>query len=194
VAEAALADTLQAVARCSADRLILALDGAPGPWLPDGFEVVAQRGGSFDERLANAWTDADGDGLQIGMDTPQLSPATLDRLLAALDGPGRRAVLGPAHDGGWWVIGLRGADPRPVFTGVPMSTAATGEAQERRLRALGFDVTIGPELRDIDTWDDLLAVAAVAEATRTAALVRRLLRGGAPADVDADADADEGVA
>ncbi|MEO5678521.1 MAG: glycosyltransferase, partial [Acidimicrobiales bacterium] len=45
VAEAALADTLAAVARCGADRLVVALDGAPGPWLPAGFEVIPQRGG-----------------------------------------------------------------------------------------------------------------------------------------------------
>ena len=42
LAEAALADTLEAVAACGAGRRILALDGAPGPWLPAGFEVVAQ--------------------------------------------------------------------------------------------------------------------------------------------------------
>lgn len=44
VAEAALSDTCEAVSRCSADRLVVALDGAPGAWLPPGFEVVPQRG------------------------------------------------------------------------------------------------------------------------------------------------------
>src|SRR5690606_23084798 len=36
VAEAALADTLEAVAACGAERRVLALDGEPGPWLPEG--------------------------------------------------------------------------------------------------------------------------------------------------------------
>ncbi|HEX3542182.1 MAG TPA: DUF2064 domain-containing protein, partial [Acidimicrobiales bacterium] len=135
VAEAALADTLAAVAGCGAPRRILALAGEPGPWLPPGFEVIAQRGTSLAERLAHAWSDAGGPGLQIGMDTPQVQPAELDRLLAEV-APGR-AVLGAANDGGWWVIGLAGVDPAAVFAGVPMSTSVTGELQRRRLEALG---------------------------------------------------------
>ena len=92
VAAAALADTLEAVAACSADRRIIALDGAPGPWLPSGFTVIAQRGDAFADRLAHAWRDAGGPGIQIGMDTPQVGSAELDALLTVVDGPG--AALG----------------------------------------------------------------------------------------------------
>jgi glycosyltransferase A (GT-A) superfamily protein (DUF2064 family) len=55
VAAAALADTLAAVAASGVERRILALDGAPGDWIPSGFEVVAQCGDTFNERLAAAW-------------------------------------------------------------------------------------------------------------------------------------------
>src|SRR5438105_3192912 len=58
VATAALADTLDAVVACGAERRILALDGRPGPWLPAGFEVIEQRGAGLAERLANAWMAA----------------------------------------------------------------------------------------------------------------------------------------
>jgi glycosyltransferase A (GT-A) superfamily protein (DUF2064 family) len=179
VAAAALADTLDAVAACGAGRKIVALDGAPGPWLPSGFEVIPQRGEGFDERLGNAWADAGGPGVQIGMDTPQVTGADLDRLLAVVTGgPGRRAVLAGAADGGWWAIGLPGgpADPRAVFSGVPMSTAATGAAQRRRLRRLGYELVAGPVRRDIDTAADLALVAASAPTTRTARLAGPLLR------------------
>src|SRR4051812_20569103 len=111
VAAAALADTLDAVMACGADRKIVALDGEPGPWLPPGVEIIEQRGGTLAERLANAWSTAGGGGVQIGMDTPHVGPSELDRLLAMLEGPGRPAVLGPAFDGGWWAIGWRQADP-----------------------------------------------------------------------------------
>jgi glycosyltransferase A (GT-A) superfamily protein (DUF2064 family) len=84
IAAAALADTLDAVAACGATRRILALDGRPGPWLPAGFEVVAQEGRAFGERLAHAWARAGGPGLQIGMDTPQVTGAELDDALGAL--------------------------------------------------------------------------------------------------------------
>jgi len=177
VAAAALADTLDAVAACHASRRVLALDGLPGPWLPAGFEVIAQRGDGLAQRLAHAWSDARAGnpaqpGIQIGMDTPHVGPAELDGLLSVV-APGR-AVLGAAVDGGWWVIGLAAADPVAVFDGIPMSTPMTGAHQQRRLRALGLAVHRAPVRRDIDTAADLVAVAAGAPGTRTAALAAAL--------------------
>ncbi|MEO8424921.1 MAG: glycosyltransferase, partial [Actinomycetota bacterium] len=58
IAEAALADTLDAVAHTSASERVLVLDGDPGGWLPDGFRVIPQRGDGLDERLAAAFEDA----------------------------------------------------------------------------------------------------------------------------------------
>lgn len=171
LAEAALADTLGAVAACGADRRIVALDGAPGPWLPPGFEVVPQVAGSFDRRLAAAWAAAGGPGVQIGMDTPQLTPALLDEGLGALELAD--AALGPAVDGGWWAIALRRPDPR-VFLDIPMSTAATAGAQLARLHDLGLAVATLPTLVDLDTIDDLPAVTESGSAIRTAALARTL--------------------
>jgi len=171
LAEAALADTLDAVAACGAGRRVLALDGEPGPWLPPGFEVVAQTHGSFNRRLAHAWAVAGGPGVQIGMDTPQVRPADLDHALGALDTSS--AALGHAADGGWWALGLRRPDGA-VFRGLPMSTARTGRAQEARLRALGLDVALLPTLVDLDTADDLAAVVAAGPDTRTARLARDL--------------------
>ena len=49
LAEAALSDTLAAVASVGVTRRILALAGSPGRWLPPGFDVIAQRGGGLDE-------------------------------------------------------------------------------------------------------------------------------------------------
>ena len=174
LAEAALADTLEAVARCHAGRRLLALDGSPGPWLPTGFEVFPQQGHGLDERLAAAWDRAAGPGIQIGMDTPQVTAQLLDDCLQRLMVPGTTATLGLAEDGGWWVLGLRQADPR-VFLGVPMSTPRTGLAQQRRLRDLGHDPVRLPRLRDVDHMDDAMAVANDAPCTRFAEACRRVL-------------------
>ena len=171
IAEAALADTLAAVAACGASRRIVALDGAPGPWLPPGFEVIPQVDGGLDRRLAAAWSAAGGAGVQIGMDTPQVTAALLDRALASLGDTS--AALGHAVDGGWWAIGLRRPDPR-VFAGIPMSTAETGAAQHARLCALGLSVTALPALVDLDTVADLPAVTKSGSAIRTAAQARRI--------------------
>lgn len=174
VAAAALADTLDAVAACGATRKVIALDGEPGPWLPTGFEVIRQCGTTFNERLAHAWADTGGPGLQIGMDTPQVTARELDRLLGQLDhGAAHQAVLGHAFDGGWWVIGWRRAEARAVFAGIPMSAATTGRAQEARLRALSFQVVRAEPKQDIDTVEDLAAVAAGYPHLRTATLAGR---------------------
>jgi glycosyltransferase A (GT-A) superfamily protein (DUF2064 family) len=76
--------------------------------------------------------------------------------------------LGPATDGGWWSIGLRGSDAR-VFTGVPMSTDHTGRDQRARLDALGYRTVMLDPMRDVDTIADARAVARVAPRSRFAA-------------------------
>ncbi len=168
LAAAALADTLEAVAAApTRGRRVLALEGEPGPWLPAGFEVVPQRGGGLDERLAGAFDAVGGPALLVGMDTPQLTPTLLAEGAAVLHEPGVDAALGPASDGGYWAIGLREPDP-DVFLGVPMSTANTGPAQAARLRALGMRFVELPLLRDVDTIADARAVAALTPRTRFA--------------------------
>jgi hypothetical protein len=162
LAEASLRDTLAAMGATRVARRVVVLDGAPGAWLPPGVDVVAQRGGGLDERLAAAFEDLGPDTLIVGMDTPQLSAPVLERALDALRGAD--AVLGPAQDGGYWGIGLRRPDPRALL-GVPMSVAHTGEHQRRRLASLGLDVVELPVLRDVDDVRDVRAVARLAPGT-----------------------------
>lgn len=168
LAESALADTLAVVAATPVERRVLVLEGPAGPWLPPGFEVIPQRGGGLDERLAAAFVDTGDPAVLIGMDTPQVVPLLLIEALDRLARPGVGAVLGPASDGGWWLLGLRRPDPVALL-GVPMSTPHTGVAQRRRLSALGLAVADLPVLRDVDDIEDARAVAAAAPNTRFAA-------------------------
>jgi glycosyltransferase A (GT-A) superfamily protein (DUF2064 family) len=179
IAEAALADTLDAVAACGASRRVVALDGQPGPWLPTGFDVIPQVPGSLAERLAAAWMSVGGPGLQIGMDTPQITPELLDACLTTLDSPHVDAVLGPACDGGWWSIGMHVPSLR-VFADIPTSQRDTGARQWRRLQELELKAELLPRLRDIDNIHDALAVAAGIAGSRTAVLVDRLAVGQLP--------------
>jgi rSAM/selenodomain-associated transferase 1 len=181
LAEAALSDTLAAAAATPATRRVCVLDGDPGPWLPHGFDVLPQRGGGLDERLASAFEDVGGPAFLVGMDTPQVTPAHLADGLAALRSPWCDAVLGLAPDGGYWAIGLRRAD-RSLFEGVPMSTAHTGAAQRARLLEAGLRVHELPEQRDVDTIADARAVAAMAPpGRRFASALRRVEAAGAMA-------------
>ncbi len=179
VAAAALADTFDAALASGADEVIVALDGEPGPWLPGGVRVVPQIDATFDLRLAAAWATTAGPGIQIGMDTPQITGPALDDAMTTLTGVDTDAVLGLAADGGWWAIGLRGADDR-AFVGVPMSTDHTGIDQRARLESLGMRVAALPELVDVDHFSEATLVADLAPHTRFARAVR---------DVDAAAAA-----
>ncbi|GGX23991.1 glycosyl transferase [Streptomyces malachitofuscus] len=166
LAEASLADTLDVVARTPARRRVLVLDGAPGPWMPAGIEVVPQCAGGLDERLAAAFGGCDGPALLIGMDTPQVTPDLLTVDFTDCD-----ACFGPAEDGGFWALGLAEPDPE-LLRGVPMSTPDTGAAQRRRLAHLR--VRELPLLRDVDTAEDAAAVAGAAPDGRFAARLARL--------------------
>ena len=180
LAAAALADTLDAVAsaRSGAARRVLVLDGEPGPWLPAGFEIVPQRGGGLDERLAAAFQDLGGPTVIVGMDTPQLTAERIAATAERIADPAIDAVLGRATDGGYWTIALSdvagggsGVDPLAALGGVPMSEPHTHGAQLDRLRSMGLSVGHVDELRDVDTFEDALAVAAEAPDGRFAAAV-----------------------
>jgi glycosyltransferase A (GT-A) superfamily protein (DUF2064 family) len=176
LAEAALRETLANAVASRADRVVLALDGVAGRWCPSGVRVVPQVHGSLGERLAAAWCAVDGPAIQIGMDTPQIGPADLDATMDALDAPGVDAVLGPALDGGWWVIGFadsgRGVN---AFDRVPMSRDDTFAKQHARLIELGLTVHIVAARRDVDRWDDALAIARTHPESRFAAAMNALM-------------------
>lgn len=181
LAEAALCDTLAAVAATPAVARTVVLDGAPGAWLPPSFEVLPQRGDGLDERLAAAyddgWAHCPAPLLLIGMDTPQVTPSLLTGAADALLSDGTEAVLGLADDGGWWALGLRRPDAS-LLRGVPMSTDRTGAAQHARLVSAGLRVGMLPAMTDVDTADDARTVAEQCPSSRFAAALHAL---GVPA-------------
>ncbi|MGC4864846.1 TIGR04282 family arsenosugar biosynthesis glycosyltransferase [Micromonospora sp. DT53] len=171
IAAAALLDSLDTVRATPGVTPVLALSGrladaeeaADLTAAIDGWQILPQRGTNLGERLANAHADvADAypgrPVLQIGMDTPQLTPAHLDDAVHRLTLTD--AVLGPAVDGGWWALGLHNPRHAAVLTAVPMSTALTGHHTIAALRKQGLRVDSLPLLRDVDEWPDVLAVAA----------------------------------
>ena len=173
-AELAAASLLDTIAACrdgfGPDGCLLALSGdladaVRGDEIAralDGWSVARQRGSTFAERLANAHLDVPPGGpvVQVGMDTPQVTAALLRE---AADGLGSHdAVLGPAEDGGWWVLGLRRPAGAAVLHDVPMSTPTTYADTRDALVAAGLGVGATTALRDVDTVADAEAVAAAA--------------------------------
>jgi glycosyltransferase A (GT-A) superfamily protein (DUF2064 family) len=180
LAAAALLDTVQACAAAfGAARCHLALDGilAQGQRADALLEAVVdwtvhpQRGDGFAERLLHAHQDAAAFSgapvVQVGMDTPQVDPGTLVEAASLLTAPDS-AVLGPAYDGGWWLLGVGGPHLLAHLHEVPMSTTRTGELTRDALVRAGATVTDIEPLRDVDEVLDADLVAAVAPATRFA--------------------------
>lgn len=179
IAAAALRDTLDAVRATPGVTPVLAWSGRLSEAEDAdalraalaGWSVLDQRGVGLGDRLANAYAEVaeaypGQPVVQIGMDTPQVTPA---RLAAAVTGlRAADAVLGRAHDGGWWSLGLR--DPRNarVLRDVPMSTPDTGHDTWTALTGLGLRTAPLPVLRDVDEWSDALAVAVEAPGGRFA--------------------------
>ena len=177
LAEAALTDTLAAVASAAVARRVLALAGLPGRWLPPGFDVIGQRGHGLDERIAWALADVHAAWpapvVLIGMDTPQVTPALLAAAAEPLVSGEADATLGMAEDGGFWLLGLREIDPGVVL-GVPMSRPDTGARQLGRLEAARLRVRLLPELTDVDTAAEADRIAATTPGSAFAACMRTL--------------------
>jgi hypothetical protein len=167
VAAAALLDTLVAC-RAAFDQWHLALDGdlhgaCSEQALRDqlaGWVVHPQHGETFGQRLAKAHADAAGDGptVQVGMDTPQLTAG--DLLDVADASRGGRVVLGPAADGGWWVLALHDSTAAGGLADVPMSRPDTYLRTRAALERRGQTVVPGRMLRDVDTVADADVVSA----------------------------------
>lgn len=166
VAAAALLDTLVAC-RSAFDECHLALAGDLRGATAEtelrehlaGWVLHPQRGTTLGERLARAHASVAGPGptVQIGMDTPQVTADDL-RDVAAVTRPGV-AVLGPAPDGGWWVLGVEGPAAAAGLAGVTMSQPDTYRQTRAALARDGQSVVSTRSLRDIDTVDDARAVA-----------------------------------
>ncbi|HYG47626.1 MAG TPA: TIGR04282 family arsenosugar biosynthesis glycosyltransferase [Allosphingosinicella sp.] len=120
-----------------------------------GLALTAQGEGDLGERLARAAERvlADEPVLLIGADCPELDRARLQGAAAALET--RDAVIHPAHDGGYALLGL-GRFDRSLFEGIEWSTATVAERTMRKIEALGWSLRVGQTLRDIDAPGDLL--------------------------------------
>ena len=124
-----------------------------------GVRLIAQIGDDLGARMARAFADVFALGyrqvLVVGTDLPTLPGSVFGEavtLLAAHD-----VVLGPALDGGYYLIGLRKPSPE-LFAGIPWSTDRVLPLTQQKAAALRLSTALLPVRRDIDTIDDLVAL------------------------------------
>lgn len=163
VARALLEDTLRRVGRIPHTRLVVAVE--PPEAVPlmrriaPGAEVVPQTAGDLGARMSAIVADRFARGasavLLIGSDHPTLWLAEMDQAIRWLREGGDQLVIGPAEDGGYYLIGLTRPHPE-LFSRISWSgptvlqdTLARARDADLQIRQLSVD-------RDVDTIEDLV--------------------------------------
>ncbi len=149
-----------AVAVGSGARVVLSLAAPPsGAWVR-GLDVLIelQDIGDLGDRMADAFRRRFAEGearvMIVGSDCPWMTAEHLQTVAAVLEETD--VVLGPALDGGYWLVGQRppGVD---LFSSIPWSSHNTLKQTRRRITRVRASWTELEELRDIDTQADLIA-------------------------------------
>jgi len=111
--------------------------------LPSEFNLLPQRGDNFGERLIFAAQDLFAAGFAsvclINSDSPTVSPQSFAEAAIELAQPPDRIVLGPADDGGYYLIGLKRMHRR-LFEEIDWSTERVFEQTKQRAAELGLNV------------------------------------------------------
>ncbi|MFN2477452.1 MAG: TIGR04282 family arsenosugar biosynthesis glycosyltransferase [Chthoniobacterales bacterium] len=121
--------------------------------LPNGFELVPQRGDLFGERLILAAEDLFRVGFEavclIDSDSPTVPQHAYATAAQLLREPGERMVFGPSDDGGYYLIGLKKLHRR-VFEEIDWSTERVAEQTLARAQEIGLAVELLPTWYDVD--------------------------------------------
>jgi rSAM/selenodomain-associated transferase 1 len=139
------------------------------PSLVGHMTCFPQQGADLGERLHHVfrWTQERGFGrtIVIGSDSPHIGLASIAHAEQALDEAD--IVLGPADDGGYYLIAMR--QPYDVFSGIPMSTSVVTRLTMEMAHHQGLTVQLIEQLFDVDELSDLVRLAQLLEADSTLA-------------------------
>jgi len=128
---------------------------------PGGVSVVAQKGEGLAAGLTSVFAHFAATGRQrvvaFNSDSPHLSPSVLERAFEALSG--HDVVVGPTHDGGYYLVGAKAAHPS-LFDGDGMGTKNALDALLARARGLQLSIGFTDPFYDIDVESDLTQLAA----------------------------------
>jgi uncharacterized protein len=188
--EALLLDTLDACRGEIPDAGLLHADPADAPALArlagDDVPLVLQEGRGLGDALRRGMARllARGPAALVSSDIPGLPSRALHRAFTLLEERTCDVVLGPALDGGYWLIAMREPSEAP-FDDIPWSTPAAFSVTVRRCATAGLKVATIDPWRDVDTLVDLaflLRDVDALRARRTLAVLRMLALDGAVPD------------
>jgi len=125
------------------------------PWAQPTWRLTGQGDGDLGSRLDRAFRQAFGEGAKrvavVGSDCPEVRTTDIEAAWRAL--LSHDVAIGPAIDGGYWLIGLRRPHPE-LFEHVRWSTNHVMQDTLERCRAAGLGTCLLRELADVDTEED----------------------------------------
>ena len=160
--ECLLQDTLAKMERCLSAQLWIA-------FTPEGEEyfrhtigergkLLSQRGRDLGERMHHIFVELSLLGYReivvLGSDIPTMPVSHVERAFHMLGTDAKDVVLGPASDGGYYLIGLK-TPVEEIFRRIPWSNAAVLEITVQRIKELGLRLALLPVAYDIDLEGDL---------------------------------------
>jgi rSAM/selenodomain-associated transferase 1 len=155
-----VATLVQSLTPISEVELRFAPDEAAGEiesWRRASWRLRPQGHGDLGQRLRSAFDDAFADGVErvvvIGSDCPRVTAGDITDAWAALRQD--EVVLGPATDGGYWLIGLRSPQPT-LFQNIHWSSAMVLRETQGQAHAANLSVHLLRTLSDVDTEKDWL--------------------------------------
>lgn len=181
--ESMLLDTIDTLKDCRFPfRICIHPPGAIGEaraWLGGDNAFMPQTGDDLGERMEQAFIRVFSEGYReavlIGSDIPGLSSGTVHEAFASL--ARHDAVIGPANDGGYYLIGFTGEAFYPdIFHRMPWSTPAVFRETMERFASASRRVHVLTERIDVDTREDLIALLRRKDRTvspRTLSLLRQ---------------------
>ncbi len=127
-------------------------------YFPECWQYCPQQGTDLGSRLEHAINEAFQHGaakvVVIGSDCPDVSAADISDARAALEK--NDVVFGPAQDGGYWLIGMKKAQPA-LFRGIAWGTEKVLDQSQARAEEAGLEIALLRTLADIDTAADWYA-------------------------------------
>lgn len=163
-----IAATIEAIAPASVAKgyAVFAPEGSEArlrAFLPPGFEMLCRRDATLGVVLLGAAQHFLSTGhdcvVLVNADSPTLPPRFLAEAITALRQPGDRVVLGPAADGGYYLIGMKRAHEH-LFADIPWSTSEVFKASAARAAEISLPlVTLAPwyDVDEVETLAMLLA-------------------------------------
>ncbi|MBI5344581.1 MAG: TIGR04282 family arsenosugar biosynthesis glycosyltransferase [Deltaproteobacteria bacterium] len=145
---------------------------------PKGVRIIRQSGGDLGRRIHNVFKVLFDKGYKkaaiIGSDSPDLPPEYIEEAFGLLDCKGAGLVLGPAIDGGYYLVALDRLYSS-LFEGIPWSTDVVLDETIKRARAEAIEFRLLRQWHDIDTPQDLRFLKDNSNVPASSAFLRTLM-------------------